>query len=157
MEKNNLLVMKSKHFSLVVTALVIGGIGFLYYAPNAVPGKYDDFAQCLSDAGAKEYGAYWCPNCQEQKKLFGKSFKHVNYIECASGRGQTATCQKAGIEAYPTWEFKDGSREVGMMTLKELSAKTGCALPKEHEDTDAPAAPESTPVTSSAPEPAPAQ
>ena len=28
------------------------------------------------------YGAYWCPHCQAQKKVFGESFQYVPYVEC---------------------------------------------------------------------------
>ncbi|HEY4504811.1 MAG TPA: hypothetical protein VJI73_03495, partial [Candidatus Paceibacterota bacterium] len=37
------------------------------------PGELDAFANCLKDRGAIFYGAFWCPHCANQKKLFGKS------------------------------------------------------------------------------------
>lgn len=91
---------------------------------------YDTFAQCLSDAGAKFYGAYWCPHCQDQKKLFQNS-KKLPYIECSTpnGQAQTQVCIDAKITGYPTWDFADGSRSDGALTLKALSEKTNCALP----------------------------
>ncbi len=107
--------------------VVVLAAAFLLIANT--PGKYDDFAQCLSDKGAKMYGAYWCPHCKEQKEAFGNSWKYVNYIECSESDGsQTQECAAAGIKGYPTWEFADGSRESGLMTFNELSAKTGCPL-----------------------------
>lgn len=91
---------------------------------------YDTFAQCLTDAGAKFYGAYWCPHCQAQKKLFNNS-KNLPYIECstADGQGQTKVCADAGITGYPTWIFADGSQENGEQTFETLSEKTNCPLP----------------------------
>ncbi len=91
---------------------------------------YDTFAQCLADAGAKFYGAYWCPHCQAQKKLFQNS-KKLPYIECSTpnGQGQLQVCIDAKITGYPTWEFADGSRIDGERTLEELGEKTNCALP----------------------------
>src|SRR3989338_10659897 len=74
------------------------------------PGEYDAFAQCLGEKGAKFYGAFWCPHCQEQKALFGRSKNKLPYIECSTpdGEGQLAVCKEAGIKGYPTWVFKDG-------------------------------------------------
>lgn len=98
--------------------------------------KYTVFAKCLKETGAKMYGAYWCPACAAQKKLFGKkAVKEISYIEC-DYRGKGANpilCTEKGIKAYPTWEFKDGSFESGVTTLEELSEKTGCSLPKDTE------------------------
>jgi hypothetical protein len=94
------------------------------------PGKYDDFAKCLTDSGVKMYGAYWCPHCLNQKKAFGNSWKYVDYIECSlpNAAGQTQECNKAGIEGYPTWEFSDSSRLEGEVSFEGLSVKSGCAL-----------------------------
>ena len=93
-------------------------------------GKYDAFAQCLEEKGAKFYGAFWCSHCSEQKKLFGSSAKYLPYIECSTSnkQGQTSVCINANIQNYPTWEFADSSR-TGSLTLSELSQKTGCVLP----------------------------
>ena len=88
------------------------------------------FAQCLTEKGVKMYGASWCSHCQNQKALFGEAWRDVTYIECAlpTGRGQTAACQAAGIQAYPTWEFPDGSRQTGELTFKQLGEKSGCPV-----------------------------
>ncbi len=89
-----------------------------------------EFAQCLTEKGAVMYGAYWCSHCINQKKLFGDSWEFVNYVECSlpGGKGQTEVCVKAGIEGYPTWEFADGSRQSGELSLAALSTTTGCPL-----------------------------
>lgn len=94
--------------------------------------RLDEFAQCLSDANVKMYGAYWCPHCQNQKKEFGSSFEKVDYVECSlpGGSGQTEACNQAGIESYPTWEFGDGSRMTGEVSLQTLAEKSGCSLPE---------------------------
>ncbi len=76
------------------------------------------------------YGAYWCQHCNSQKEMFGESWHHINYIECSlpNRAGQTQICADAGVKAYPTWEFNDGSRIEGGMTLLQLAQKTGCSL-----------------------------
>lgn len=95
------------------------------------PSRYDTFAQCLSDQGARMYGAWWCPHCTKQKAEFDGAFDNVNYTECSApgSRAMTQECKDAGIEGYPTWEFADGSRLSGERTLEELAEQTGCELP----------------------------
>lgn len=89
----------------------------------------DSFAQCLSDENVKMYGADWCSHCQNQKKLFGTSFKFINYIECAdpsNSRKQMQACTDADISGYPTWIFSDNQRIEGEVTFDRLAEKTGC-------------------------------
>jgi thiol-disulfide isomerase/thioredoxin len=102
-----------------------------FFAFDTGPGKYDQFAQCLSEKGAKFYGAFWCPHCQEQKRMFGKSVGLLPYVECSlpDGKTQTQVCKDAGIESYPTWIFADGSKVTGEQQLASLAEKTGCTLP----------------------------
>ena len=105
-------------------------IGVLVYANNT-PGKLDGFAQCLKDKGATFYGAFWCPHCQAQKALFGKSKKYLPYVECSTSdaKGQLPICIEKGIASYPTWFFADMSTSTGEVPLATLSEKTGCPLP----------------------------
>lgn len=93
--------------------------------------EFDGFAQCLADSGAKFYGAFWCPHCQEQKEMFKKSTK-LPYIECSTpdGENQIQMCTDEEIKSYPTWKFADGSVGAGVLQFAELSEKTGCALPQ---------------------------
>jgi thiol-disulfide isomerase/thioredoxin len=116
-------------FGIVVVA-VVGIGGFFIYRSTGGPGPYDEFAQCLTDKGVKFYGAFWCPHCQAQKKLFAQSAKKLPYIECstANGSGQLPVCKDAGIQSYPTWEFPDGSRKTGEQTFAELAAASSCPL-----------------------------
>jgi len=119
-----------------VIVLLILGVAFTVVlrsseAPEG-PGKYDAFAQCLKDQGAVFYGAFWCPHCQSQKKLFGSSVKLLPYVECstADGNAQTQICIDKNINTYPTWEFADGSRLSGEVPLAQLAEKTACVLPE---------------------------
>jgi len=91
----------------------------------------DTFTQCLTERGAKMYGAYWCPHCLDQKEMFGKSWNNINYIECSlpGKSGQTEVCNLAGITSYPTWEFADGSRLEGVQPFEVLAQKSGCTAP----------------------------
>src|SRR3989339_712442 len=125
MERSNKLVI------LIGVAILAIIIGVLVYSEKS-PGKYDGFAQCLKDKGAIFYGAFWCPHCQNQKALFGKSAKFLPYVECSSpdGRSQLKICQDKKIDGYPTWIFADGERKSGEIALEELAEKTGCRLPQ---------------------------
>lgn len=124
--------MKTKNIIIGLVIIIVFLFGWYYYNEAITPGQYDEFAQCLSDKNVKYFGAFWCPNCQDQNKLFGKSKKFINYIECSTpnGQGQLQACIDAEIKAYPTWEFADGNREVGVQSLEKLSEKTGCELPR---------------------------
>ena len=115
----------------MIGVLVVGGIGSSWYI-NSLPGKYDELAQCLGEKGAVFYGAFWCPHCQEQKKMFGNSADLLPYVECSlpNGKDQTQECIDKEIVQYPTWEFADGERITGERPPEELAEKTGCALPE---------------------------
>lgn len=115
---------------IIIALLFIGGVVFVIASP-AKGGEYDEFAQCLTDSGAKYYGAFWCPNCQNQRALFGRSYKYVPYTECSTpdGQGQLQVCKDASVTAYPTWVFSDGERVTGTQPLEALAEKTGCELP----------------------------
>ena len=115
-------------FGIVIGIIVIISGALVINAKT--PGKYDDFAQCISDSGTKFYGAYWCPHCATQKALFGKSVKKLPYVECAISQDkQTQICIDQKINSYPTWEFSDGTRVEGGLTFEQLAEKTSCAVP----------------------------
>jgi hypothetical protein len=124
---------KERVLIVAVTLLVLAGILGIAYWQNSAPGTLDAFAQCLKEKGATFYGAFWCPHCQNQKKMFGRSAKLLPYVECSTpnGRGQLPLCDEKKITGYPTWEFSDGAREGGEVPLSKLAEKTGCALPPE--------------------------
>ncbi|HEY4494017.1 MAG TPA: hypothetical protein VJB95_01120 [Candidatus Paceibacterota bacterium] len=124
-----------KIFISIIGILVVGVIVLAVLRSTAAPagpGRLDGFAQCLKDKGAIFYGAFWCPHCQAQKKLFSSSAKLLPYVECstADGRGQLQECKDKKIEGYPTWEFADGSRLNGEIPLNQLAEKTSCVLPE---------------------------
>ncbi len=115
-----------------IAALLLLPIFGYYFYYISTPGQFDDFAVCLEEKGAVFYGAFWCPHCQSQKKLFGKSASKLPYVECSqpSGSGQLPICVNKKVESYPTWEFADGSRMTGEISLKDLASTTGCTLPQ---------------------------
>jgi len=118
-------------FWVALAILIVGGFGASMYM-KTLPGKYDGLAQCLKDNGAVFYGAFWCPHCQEQKKIFGNSEGLLPYVECSNpdGKSQTQICIDKGVQSYPTWEFADGSRLTGEQQPGVLAEKAGCELPQ---------------------------
>ena len=122
---------KSTLVWLAVLILGVAGVVWLVLVP-AKPGKLDTFASCIKESGATYYGAFWCPNCKNQEALFGRSARLLPRVECSTpnGRGQLQVCQDAGIKGYPTWEFANGTRESGTLSLEQLAEKTACVLPQ---------------------------
>jgi len=115
---------------VLLIAAFIGGV-FLFGSGEKENPQLDEFAKCLTEKGVKMWGAYWCSNCNSQKKEFGKSWQYIEYVECSlpGGQGQTQECQEAEIQKYPTWEFEDGERLEEEVPFEVLAEKTGCELP----------------------------
>jgi thiol-disulfide isomerase/thioredoxin len=110
----------------IIIAVILNTSG-----PKVAEGQYDSFAQCLTDSGTTFFGAFWCPHCQNQKKMFGSSAKLLPYVECSTvdGKGKNQICIDEQIDGYPTWEFPDGSRLSGEISLEVLAEKSACVLP----------------------------
>ena len=123
---------KFKIAMYIAVAIAVAATAFVYFKYLPPPnGKYDSFARCIKTSGATFYGAFWCPHCQNEKKLFGDAAKFLPYVECSTpdAAAQLQVCNDASIQNYPTWVFKDGSRLIGEIPLDQLAGKTGCPLP----------------------------
>lgn len=118
---------------LLLAFLFIVFLYFLIAANKPNQERLDAFAACLSDSGAKFYGAFWCSHCQNQKNLFGSS-KNLPYIECSTpdGKGELSICKEANITGYPTWVFKSGQQVPGELSFQALSNYSGCAVPQSN-------------------------
>ena len=86
----------------------------------------------LSQTGARFYGAYWCPHCQQQKAMFGPAADRLPYVECSPhggpGTPQATDCLTAEIKSYPTWRIRDNTYG-RVLSLKELAALSGFDAP----------------------------
>lgn len=113
---------------VVVAAVIFNQVS----EANAEPGRYDELAQCISNSGAKFYGAYDCIHCLNQKKMFESSAEYLPYVECKinGDNYQGELCDAQGIEATPTWIFADGTRQTGSIPLRRLAALTNCPFPE---------------------------
>lgn len=116
---------------LVLAIIVLAGLGvFTSKEKQGIDEELVAFAECLDEQGATFFGAWWCPHCQNQHRLFGrKGSKSLPYTECSNpDKSQNDTCNEAEIESYPTWEFADGSRTTGELSIQALSEKTQCPI-----------------------------
>ena len=115
-------------WGVVIALLFIGAFAAGSYRKNH---RYDSFAKCLASKQAKMYGLYWCPHCLDQKEMFGKAFQYVPYQECAiKGSHEMAPeCKVAGAKQFPSWQFEGGPLREGVLSMEDLSGRTGCNLP----------------------------
>ena len=102
---------------LVASVVIIDGC-------SAGPGRYDEFAKCLTEKGITMYGTEWCPHCQNQKAAFESSFQYVDYVDCDKSKG---VCAAKGIEGYPTWII-NGEKHAGEQPLARLAGLSGCSI-----------------------------
>lgn len=120
---------RNKRFLNIAIACVLGVLILWGLARIVTPDKegvYDGLAQCLTRAGVTMYGTDWCPHCQDQKALFGPSFRYVQYVNCDANR---PACDAAGVTGFPTWVFPDGGESLaGEQPLATLAARAGCAF-----------------------------
>ena len=134
-----------KHIILVLFLVVILTLSGCSSGPKV---NYDILANCLADNDVKEYGAFWCPNCAKQKKMFGDSYQIIYdrnvYVECdprclknEDGKlniacngieGHPDLCLEKKVDKYPDWEFPDGTRLVGVQELSVIAEKAGCEI-----------------------------
>ena len=66
----------------LVLAVLLGGATFVVHKSAVPSGKYDTFAQCLTEKRLYMYGSISCSFCAKQRAMFGDSFQYVNEIEC---------------------------------------------------------------------------
>ena len=123
---------ESKTSTIVWIAVILILFGGAFAAGRYYKGhKYDSFAKCLSSKQAKMYGLFWCPHCADQKRMFGTSFEYVPYVECAirGSKEMAPECKAAGVKLFPSWQFGAEPPKEGVLSLEELSQKSGCSLP----------------------------
>ena len=89
------------------------------------------FAKDLEQAGVIFYGAHWCPVCTNQKELFQDGKDNLPFIEVTNPDRSIAQIGiDNNITAYPTWVFPDDTRETGLLTLQQLSDRSGVSIPQ---------------------------
>ena len=92
------------------------------------------FAKDLDSAGVKFYGAAWCAACTQQKQLFEDGGDFLPFVEVTN---PDRTLNSVGVDnsivSFPTWVFPDGSREESVLTVSELSSRSGVVIPQSED------------------------
>lgn len=89
------------------------------------------FAKVLTaKTGVKLYGAVWCASCNEQKALFEDGGDFLPFIEVTNpDRSTNAIGIANNITTFPTWQFPDGSRATGVLSLATIAQRANVAIP----------------------------
>ena len=109
---------------LLLGIIVIILFAATFYVRGLRPGKYDDFAKCLTEKGAIMYGNDFCSYTIQQRNGFGKSQKYLNYVKCIDNED---LCNSKQVKITPTWEI-NGQIYQGVQGFEKLSALTGCEV-----------------------------
>ncbi len=89
-----------------------------------------EFAKLLAAAEVRFFGASWCADCTAQAQLFEDGWNELPFVEVTgSDREFNDVGIAEEIEFLPTWEFPDGSRFEGVLSLAEISARSGVDIP----------------------------
>lgn len=90
----------------------------------------EGFAKCLNRQGVKLYGAKWDGHTQNQKWIFKEASEYLPYVECMKKEKDKLAprCKQEGIKAFPTWEFSNGTRKIGELSLQEIQELSDCSL-----------------------------
>ena len=117
---------KENTFFLVTGALILAiGLVVVFLCISRPKEDFTFLTQCLAEKNVTMYGAAWCSHCQSQKRAFGEAFSFIPYVECPDN---PQVCIDAGIKAYPTWVFPDGTRVEGELSPAQLSELSGCPV-----------------------------
>lgn len=85
-------------------------------------------ARHLKNIGAKEYMAWWCPHCHQQKQLFGlEAYALIDHVECdpeGKDNPRPELCKAADIKGFPTWEI-NGKLYPNVQPLNKLAELSG--------------------------------
>ncbi|WP_182868744.1 peptidylprolyl isomerase [Rhodopirellula sp. JC639] len=88
------------------------------------------FAKDLAAAGVVVYGAAWSPACTRQAELFEDGANELPFVEVTlPDRTISPLVIEKNITAFPTWEFPDGSRAIGIRSLDEISQRSRVPIP----------------------------
>ena len=136
--------MQKPEKNIIVTFAIIGILlvgliisGFVFASKEKDDPKIEALAKCLAEKQVTMYGAKWCSHCVAQKKLFGKYFSLVPYVECPDN---IAKCVALGVESYPTWIIptpnntatssetikNSDTKLVGEQSLEKLAEESKC-------------------------------
>ncbi len=107
------------------------------------------FARDLDASGTKLFCASWSAACAEQRQQFEDGDAYLPYVEVGTpDRRGNQTAAAEGITEIPTWQFPDGTRATGLLSIEELSTQSGVAVPTGELPTFVPVQPQTVLVDS---------
>ncbi len=115
--------MNWKYIGIILAALVIIFVGWIFVSINQQQANYDELADCLLEKGVILAGTEWCPSCKNQKARFGEAFEKVPYKDCDI---DGEWCNANGVTGYPTWIFPNGTQATGVKDAAFLNEAAGC-------------------------------
>jgi len=116
-------LVKKKGIWIIVIIVIVILAAYFVYRSAAAPSDNKNLAQCLTDKGVSMAGTDRCTHCADQKEMFGKAFKYINYRNCDF---EIEWCFEHGVTGYPTWVFPDSTTYPGVRSLSELKRLAGC-------------------------------
>lgn len=88
------------------------------------------FAKAVATTQTKLYCADWSSSCAAQLHLFEDGGQFLPYVEVGNpNRTGNGVAASEGISSVPTWQFPDASRETLVLSLQEVSERSGVAIP----------------------------
>lgn len=126
---------------------VTSATGQVFFTITDTSGESEvELAKHLKQTDAKMFGAFWCPHCADQKKLFGiQAIAEMPYVECApeGPQPQLELCQAELTKAseklrpiigrdagFPTWKIGDQYYS-GQQSLQDLAKYSNYQGPQE--------------------------
>jgi len=149
---------KTKPLVVLIIIVLIGIAAYFMVKPPEAKNYYE-FAKCLVEKKATEYGTERCLFCQKQKRVLGldafnKYFRDTGfYVQCDINKpignlvDEISTdreidinestslidlCIKMEIKKTPTWII-NGNRYIGVINIPKFSELTGCPIPADYE------------------------
>lgn len=123
MKQKTVLEIKPNYLKTILLALipiVLVVTSYVFFSPALL--TQPTLAQCLTSKGVVMYGADSCEHCQDQKKIFGKDFENIKYVNCEF---DFELCKARGVTSYPLWSF--GNKILlGTQSKAQLSSFAEC-------------------------------
>ena len=87
------------------------------------------FAQALNESGATFFGAEWSEASTAQRELFEDGSQVLNFVELTTPfRTSNSIATENGLSGE-TWEFGNGTRVIGTLSLEQISEASGVVIP----------------------------
>lgn len=123
--KQKFLGLQPNHLKILLLALTVIVLAIaVYFAFSPTILAQQTLAECLTSKGVVMYGADSCEHCQDQKRIFGKDFQNIKYVNCEF---DLDVCKQRGITSYPIWSLGNKAL-LGTQSKSQLASFAGCSV-----------------------------